>query len=113
MCHSLDREAGLTPLGRTIARRELIRWLRNRIEMERWRAKHPEIAKEVVERPLFVVGMGRTGTTILHDLLAEDPDNRVPHSWELAVPWPPPEREQRRRSAPRRARRGAVRRPRC
>jgi hypothetical protein len=93
LCRSLDEEAGLTPLGRTIARRELIRWLRNRIEMERWRREHPEIAKEVIEKPLFVVGMGRTGTTILHDLLAEDPDNRVPHSWELAVPYPPPERE--------------------
>ena len=92
LCDSLDREAGLTPLGRTIARRELLRWLGNRIEMQRWRERHPEIDREVIERPLFVVGMGRTGTTILHDLLAEDPQNRVPYSWELAAPCPPPER---------------------
>jgi hypothetical protein len=93
LCASLDGEAGLTPLGRTIARRELLRWLGNRLEMQDWWSRHPEISKQVIERPLFVVGMGRTGTTILHDLLAQDPGSRVPHSWELWQPCPPPERE--------------------
>jgi hypothetical protein len=93
LCASLDQESDLTPLGRSIARRELLRWLTNRIEMQTWRREHPEIAKEAIEKPIFVVGMGRTGTTILHDLLAQDPANRVPYSWELAVPCPPPERE--------------------
>jgi hypothetical protein len=88
---SLDGEAGLTPLGRVIARTELTRWLQNRLEMADWRRRHPEIANERIERPLFVIGMGRTGTTILHDLLAQDPESRVPHTWELARPCPPPE----------------------
>ena len=92
VCAALEQEADLTPLGRTIARRDILRILVNRIEMQRWRQQHPEIAKQAIERPLFVVGMGRTGTTILHDLLAQDPDSRVPYTWELAVPCPPPER---------------------
>ncbi|HXK26295.1 MAG TPA: sulfotransferase [Myxococcota bacterium] len=92
LCASLEEEAGLTPLGRTIARRDILRCLVNRTLMQSWRQRHPEIAKQAIERPLFVVGMGRTGTTILHDLLAQDPANRVPYSWEVAVPCPPPER---------------------
>lgn len=89
---ALEGEAELTPLGRVIARRDVLRLLTNRLEMNAWRARHSEIGAERVERPIFVIGMGRTGTTILHDLLAQDPANRVPHSWEVARPCPPPER---------------------
>lgn len=91
---ALDGEAGLTPLGRVIARGEMLRWLVNRLEMSEWRRRHPEIAEERIAQPLFVIGMGRTGTTILHDLLAQDPGSRVPHSWEVAKPCPPPELAQ-------------------
>ncbi len=91
---ALDGEAGLTPLGRVIARGELLRWLVNRLEMTEWQRRHPEIAEQRIARPLFVIGMGRTGTTILHDLLAQDPANRVPLSWEVARPCPPPERNR-------------------
>ena len=38
-----------------------------------------------------MIGMGRTGTTILHDLLGQDPANRVPRTWEVDRPCPPPE----------------------
>ena len=94
LLRSLDQEADLTPLGRTIARREILRWLGNRLEMEDWWTRHPEIGAGRIDQPLFVIGMGRTGTTILHDLLAQDPGCRVPHSWEVALPCPPPERER-------------------
>jgi Sulfotransferase family len=91
-CAALEAEAALTPLGRSIARGSLIDALANRLQMTDWRRRHPEIDAERIERPLVVIGMGRTGTTILHDLLARDPANRVPLSWEVDTPCPPPER---------------------
>jgi hypothetical protein len=88
---SLDGEARLTTLGRTVARRDLQRTLENRLRVESvWRA-HPEIASEKVEAPIFIVGAPRTGTSILHELLAQDPALRVPVTWEVMYPWPPPE----------------------
>ncbi len=91
-CAALETEAELTPLGRTIARGSVLSALENRLHMTDWRRRHPEIDAERIERPVIVIGMGRTGTTILHDLLARDPNNRVPLSWEVETPCPPPER---------------------
>jgi hypothetical protein len=88
---SLEREAHLTTLGRMIARRDVLRLLENRLRMESVHRAHPEIAAAPVAAPLFVVGLPRTGTSILHELLAQDPDSRVPMSWEVQHPWPPPE----------------------
>ena len=56
-----------------------------------YRRRHPEIADVDVTPPIVIVGQGRTGTTILHDLLAQDPANRVPLTWEVDQPCPPPE----------------------
>jgi hypothetical protein len=56
------------------------------------RRRHPDIEQEEIRRPIFIVGLPRTGTSILHELLAQDPANRVPMSWEVMHPWPPPER---------------------
>jgi hypothetical protein len=91
-CAALEAEAALTPLGRSIARGSVLGALENRLRMTDWRRRHPELDAERVERPLIVIGMGRTGTTILHDLLARDPANRVPLTWEVDAPCPPPER---------------------
>ena len=90
---SLDAEARLSLLGRFIAREEVCGALCNRLRVLDWHARHPEIAEQPVRRPIVIAGQGRTGTTILHDLLAQDPGSRVPHSWELWSPCPPPERE--------------------
>jgi hypothetical protein len=89
---ALEDEAALTPLGRAMARGAVLGALENRLRMTDWRRRHPEIDAERVERPLIVMGMGRTGTTILHDLLGCDPRSRVPLSWEVESPCPPPER---------------------
>ena len=53
--------------------------------------RHPEILDEKIERPLVIVGLPRTGTTITYDLLALDPAARAPRNWEFAMPWPAPE----------------------
>lgn len=89
---SLQREARLTLLGRMIARADTIRLLENRLRIIDTLKKNPAIAHGEVRRPLFILGLPRTGTTILHQLLAQDPANRVPMTWEVHRPWPPPER---------------------
>lgn len=87
----LEKEAQLSLLGRIIAKSDLVRTLENRLGIVELFKRHPEIAQQRIERPIFVVGPPRSGTTIFHDLLVMDPDNRVPLTWETARPLPPPE----------------------
>jgi Sulfotransferase family len=87
-----DGDAQLSLLGRIAARQDVIRLLANRLRMEWDRKRHPEIAFQPVRGPLFVTGLPRTGTTLLHGLLAQDPSHRAPLSWEMMFPSPPPER---------------------
>lgn len=89
---SLDREAGLTLFGRIVARKDLSRLLASRLRMVEDRRRHPEIAQEEIRRPLFITGFPRTGTTILHSILAQDQRHRVPMTWETMYPSPPPRR---------------------
>jgi hypothetical protein len=76
LLRAFETEAALTPFGRLVARREVVRLLENRLRMTDTIARHPEILAGEVRAPLFILGLPRTGTTILHELL----------------PWPPPER---------------------
>ena len=55
------------------------------------RAKNPEIADVVIDRPVFILGLPRCGTSMLHALIGADPSVRTPLSWEVAMPSPPPE----------------------
>jgi len=55
--------------------------------------REPGILREEIERPLVVIGMPRTGTTLLHELLALDPAARAPLTWECTEPSPPPRAE--------------------
>ncbi len=89
---SFENEAALTVLGRIIARADTVRSLENRLHQVNTLKQHPEITAAPVRQPLFILGLPRTGTTILHELLAQDPANRVPMTWEVMHPWPPPER---------------------
>jgi hypothetical protein len=88
---ALVEEAQLHALGRLIARSDLSNWLEKRLGLADWRKREPEIAAQPVERPLFITGLPRTGTSILHELLACDPAHRVPLHWEVRHPCPPPE----------------------
>ena len=88
---SLENEADLNELGRTIVEGEVVGYLTNRLQILSYRAEHPELADADVVPPIVIVGQGRTGTTILHDLLAQDPATRVPLTWEVDAPVPPPE----------------------
>lgn len=87
---ALAGEARLTAMGRWITRRFLLRLLEVRLQLMAYLEQDPGVQDERIEAPLFVAGAPRTGTTILHTLLAADPRHRVPEGWELLRPVPPP-----------------------
>jgi hypothetical protein len=91
LIESLGAEARLNPVGRLATRYDLIRLLVNRLQMEWDRKRNPGIAEEEIRRPILITGLPRTGTTLLHRLLALDPASRVPLTWEIMYPSPPPE----------------------
>jgi hypothetical protein len=91
LLQSLETEAELTTVGRMMARGQILNLLTNRLQLTHHRKRHPEIADEPIRRPLFVLGLPRTGTTILYGLLAQDPAVRSPLAWEVSLPCPPPE----------------------
>ena len=62
-----------------------------RLGVEETYRQHPEIDDEVIEGPVFVIGLPRTGTTALSQLVAADPQFRSLRTWESAAPVPPPE----------------------
>ncbi len=89
LCASLDSEARLHLPGRVRTRGELQVILQNRLRMvELWK-REPAVLREPLHGPIVVTGLGRSGTTLLHELLACDPDNRPPLLWELlhTVPY--------------------------
>jgi hypothetical protein len=89
----LVNEAHLSDLGVEIAVMDIVGPLNNRLRITQWRKEHPELATAPIERPIFIVGQPRTGTTILFDLLAQDPELRPPLTWEVDAPWPVPQPE--------------------
>jgi hypothetical protein len=71
-------------------RHQLQLLLSNRLRIALDRRRIPAIAEEKIERPIFVVGFPRSGTTLLHSLLAEDPTVHAPRAWHSRAPSPPP-----------------------
>ena len=65
--------------------------LRNRLQITHWRKANPAVADQRIERPIIIIGQPRTGTTILYDLLAQDPALRAPLTWEVDHPYPAPQ----------------------
>lgn len=92
LCKSLDEDGRLSGMGRMIARNDIMRLLNHRLQFIDIFKRHPEIADEQITAPVFILGMPRTGTTSLHELVALDEQFRVPLSWEVAYPFPPPEK---------------------
>src|SRR5690349_10437592 len=79
---ALTAEAGLTEFGEVVAQGDLVGSLTRRLQIVEHRRTHPEVAEMRIQRPVFIVGQVRTGTTILYELLAQDPDARAPLTWE-------------------------------
>ena len=83
LCTALDEEAELHLAGRLRARAELQVILQNRLRLVDLWKHEPTISQETVRSPIIVTGLGRSGTTLMHELLACDPANRPPLLWEL------------------------------
>ena len=88
LTESYDREARLTPFGRLAARWDMVRFLSNLLRLRDEEKRDPSIVSEKIDRPIFVLGLPRSGTTFLHQLLSLDPDNRVPRCWQTIYPYP-------------------------
>ncbi len=88
LLYSLEEEADLHLLGRSVMRSSLIRVLECRLRLENLCDLHPEIAATPIERPIFIAGLQRTGTTKLHRLLSMDRRLRAISAAEALNPAP-------------------------
>jgi hypothetical protein len=88
---AIEREADLNLIGRLFTRSDLLIHLEGRLRVTDWYARHPELEKERVDAPVVITGLARSGTTILQEVLAQDPQFRVVRMWEAKYPCPPPE----------------------
>jgi hypothetical protein len=86
---SINGEARLNTVGRMIIRGRIVGILANKLVAEDAFRRHPEILDIPVKAPIVVAGLARTGTTMLHRLIARDPSIRSLASWEAINPAPP------------------------
>ncbi len=99
LVRALATEGQLNLLGRIAAREAIVGHLANRLQLEADRRRFPGIATQEIRRPIVITGLPRSGSTLLHGLLAQDPANRIPQTWEMLSPSPPPERASYERDA--------------
>jgi hypothetical protein len=85
---SCNTESDLNALGRNAVRFEIRRSLHNLLEFERREREDPAVLTRPIERPIFITGMPRSGSTFLHRLLVRDPAVAAPLSWRLVHPHP-------------------------
>jgi hypothetical protein len=90
LTRSLREEARLNARGEGYVYPRIIGHLCQRLQVQDWYVRHPEIDDVPVAAPVFGLGLPRTGSTALSFLLAQDPDIRYLRSWESAQPCPPP-----------------------
>ena len=78
MLRACREEAELSLFGRFVTHWDTIRFLSNLLRLREEERRAPKILEERIERPIFIAGLPRSGTTFLHSLLAEDDTNLVP-----------------------------------
>jgi hypothetical protein len=88
---ALRSEGDLHAAGAVLTRAEIVRHLRNRRAVDEAHAADPSLAADPVVAPLVITGLARSGTSILHELLAQDPRHRVPQEWEVFYSTPAPD----------------------
>jgi hypothetical protein len=81
-------EASLSVVGRMATRWDVVRFLSNLLRFHDAELRDPAIRSEPITQPIFITGLPRSGTTFLHRLLLEDPDNRAPRVWQTIYPYP-------------------------
>lgn len=87
---SCREDANLTFAGKMFLRTLVIKTLINRLLIEDDIKTCPRILRQPILKPLIIIGLPRTGTTLLHNLLSQDPDSRFLRCWEAMKPSPPP-----------------------
>ena len=90
LVRSLRDEAQLNAAGEHLLRQRIIGHLAQRLQIEDWYRRHPDIDEVRIEAPLIGISLPRTGSTALSFLLAEDPNARSLRRWESSEPCPPP-----------------------
>jgi hypothetical protein len=89
LLESIEREAKLNALGRFVFNQHMAQLLRNRLYLERDSQIDRRISRRKIPRPVFITGLPRTGTTLLHSLLAQDEELfAAPLTWEVIYPSP-------------------------
>jgi hypothetical protein len=96
---SIERQADLHPLGRFLAWIHFRGLLKTRLLLEDVWAKRADAEKRPIQRPIFITGMPRSGSTFLHEMLAQDDNNRAPRACEIMSPLATGGRSQARRTA--------------
>jgi hypothetical protein len=89
LVQAIETEARLHPVGRLITRARLVGALATRLRVRAFLRRHPEVLKSALPPPIVIAGLQRTGTTLLHRLLASDPALRALLSWEAIAPVGP------------------------
>jgi hypothetical protein len=90
LVRALGDEARLNAAGEGYLYPRITGYLSQRLQVEDWYRRHPEIDDERIDAPLIGLSLPRTGSTALSFLLAQDPAVRYLHMWESATPCPPP-----------------------
>lgn len=88
---ALQSEARLNDFGRLRAGMTINAGLVNRLKIQGYLSEHPDVHQQQLERPIFIVGLPRTGTTALHHMLNQDPAHNTLRLWAGQNPVPPPE----------------------
>lgn len=88
LLRSYYEEANLSAFGRIAVRWDMLRFLSNLLRLREEEKKNPAVLEEPIDRPIFVLGLPRSGTTFLHNLLADDPGNLTPRCWQTVFPYP-------------------------
>lgn len=91
LVHAAEHEAHHTEMGASVFDGMVVDLLRQRLEIEDWFVRHPEIEFEEIVAPLIGLGLPRTGSTAFSCMLGEDPHVRTLRTWEPMQVCPPPE----------------------
>src|SRR5215831_3151183 len=94
---SCQDEARLNLVGKIALKTDVLETLCARLQMEQDRQLYPDITRQEIREPLFIVGLPRSGTSVLQRLLEADPEHRSPLMWEVRSPSPPTRDDERRR----------------
>jgi hypothetical protein len=85
---SCSTESALGLIGRSATRWDMVRFLSNLLLLQDAITRAPEILQEPLQKPVFITGLPRSGTTFLHRLMLMDQGNRAPLVWETIYPSP-------------------------